>query len=199
MLISMRKQKFLKFFLWLVIFAFLATIFVVWGVGEKQSESNYAARIGDRIITYNDYRMAYDARVNELRENFGEFAEQIIKDDAFANIVLENLVNTQLLLLEASRLKIPASDTEVAEYIINDPVFMIDGVFNPERYIQILSYAGYRSPSMYENEIKNMIKLGKLQQLLDNSVSVADDEIKHEHFYVNTHIFPSIFRCLYNK
>jgi peptidyl-prolyl cis-trans isomerase D len=179
--------------MWVVLVAFLATIFVVWGVGGKQSESYYAARVNDQIITYNDYRKAYESKANELRTTLGEYAEQIIKDNTFSGIVLENLVNTQLLLLEANRLKIPAGDTEVVEYIRNESAFMTDGVFDPERYMQILSYVGYRSPSIYENEIKDMIKINKLQQLLNNSFSVTDEEIRREHIHTNSKLSASYF------
>ena len=193
MLTAMRKnRKFLNVFLWIVIFAFLATIFVVWGMGDKQSEGTYAARIGNRIVTYNEYRNAYESKVNELRSNLGEYAEQIIKDNSFAGYVLDSLVNSKLLLLEADHLKIPVGNAEVAENIINEPAFMTNMSFDPERYAQVLSYAGY-TPSAYENEVANMIKLNKLQQIIDGAISVSDNEINLEHIYANTEVSVSYF------
>ena len=48
MLSSIRNnRKALSIVLWLVIIAFVATIFVVWGVGEKTSSSTYAVKVGE--------------------------------------------------------------------------------------------------------------------------------------------------------
>ena len=46
MLSSIRNnRKALSIVLWLVIIAFVATIFVVWGVGEKSNALGYAAKV----------------------------------------------------------------------------------------------------------------------------------------------------------
>ena len=56
MLSSIRNnRKALSIVLWLVIIAFVATIFVVWGVGEKSNTLGYAAKVNDKIITYEEY------------------------------------------------------------------------------------------------------------------------------------------------
>ena len=101
MLSSIRNnRKALSIVLWLVIIAFVATIFVVWGVGEKTSSSSYAVKVGDRVITEAEFIMQNRVIEDELKRFGGEV-------DNLSSYVLQSMIEKQVLLMEADKLKIP--------------------------------------------------------------------------------------------
>ena len=72
MLSSIRNnRKALSIVLWLVIIAFVATIFVVWGVGEQTNTLSYVAKVNDKIITYEEYQNRYKLADDEIRRYGG--------------------------------------------------------------------------------------------------------------------------------
>ena len=57
MLSSIRNsRKILQIVLWLVILAFVSTIFVVWGIGSRENQGAYVVKIGDTVVGYEEYR-----------------------------------------------------------------------------------------------------------------------------------------------
>lgn len=194
MLTSMRKNsKILNIFLWLVIIAFLATIFVVWGLGEKQSDMNYAAKVDDYVINYTEYRNEYDRLSAQMKAIFGDQADELIREDkSFGFLVLNNIINQHLLLREAERLGVPVSDAEVAENILQSPVFYKNGQFDIELY-QLVLYNNRLTPAAYEAQIRKELTISKMKQIVDDSVAVTDIELENEFKYQNTKVEASYF------
>ena len=86
MLSSIRNnRKALSIVLWLVIIAFVATIFVVWGVGEKTSSAIYAVKVGDHVITESEFIMQNRMAEDELRR----FGGQV---DNLSSYVLQSMI-----------------------------------------------------------------------------------------------------------
>ncbi|MDR2870012.1 MAG: SurA N-terminal domain-containing protein, partial [Deferribacteraceae bacterium] len=81
MLAAMRKKKILNLFLWLVIIAFLATIVVVWGLGDNQATTNYVAKIDDTQISYLEYSRAYENTANQMRQLYGSLADTLLSTE----------------------------------------------------------------------------------------------------------------------
>ncbi|MDR2883734.1 MAG: peptidyl-prolyl cis-trans isomerase [Deferribacteraceae bacterium] len=184
MLTSMRKhRRFLNLFLWLVIFAFLATIVVVWGLGEKTTAETFAVKIGDRTIGYSEY---------QNRESNVDPETRTLMGDGFRQWFLGEVINSELLLLEANRLKIPVSNVETAAAITQTEAFMTNGVFDIEHYQTALEYNGL-TPAAYESSVKDQIKINKMVQLIRDSVSVTDQEVQEEFVYQNTKLAASYF------
>jgi peptidyl-prolyl cis-trans isomerase D len=178
----MRNKRFLNIFLWLVIIAFLATIFIVWGVGERSSET-YAARVNDRIISFNEVQQRENAIPSEVRASMGE---------GFRRWLVNEIVNSELLLAEAKRIKIPVSDAEAINIITQNGMFMTNGFFDVGRYQEILRFNGF-TPAAYEEMIKDEIRIDKFIRLIRNSVIVTDEEIYLEYLYQNTELHASYF------
>ena len=149
MLSSIRNnRKALSIVLWLVIIAFVATIFVVWGVGEKSNTLGYVAKVNDKIITYEEYQNRYKMADDEIRRYGG--AVQI---DNLSKRILESLISEKLMLIEAEKLDIPATDLELVSYIRSIPSFQSNGEFNIDQYEMVLRNNGLK-PEQYENGTK---------------------------------------------
>lgn len=179
MLSSIRNnRKALSIVLWLVIIAFVATIFVVWGVGEKSNTLGYVAKVNDKIITYEEYQNRYKMADDEIRRYGG--AVQI---DNLSKRILESLVNEKLMLIEAEKLDIPATDLELVSYIRSIPSFQLNGEFNIDQYEMVLRNNGL-NPEQYEKAVKDEIKMRKMTNLIYQTQSIATDkEIENEYNY----------------
>jgi peptidyl-prolyl cis-trans isomerase D len=171
------NKRILNVFLWLVIFAFLATIFVVWGIGDQSAVTqNYVAKIGSYTVTQDEYKIAYDNALASIQAQGGSAS----RDDNFTRSVIDNLINRKLFLFEAARLGIPVSDDEVRAIIEATPAFSRNGYFSIEIYQNALQYNGL-TPDMYENMVRQDITAAKYLELIGAAAAVSEEEIAIEH------------------
>jgi len=186
MLTMMRNQKkVLSFFLWLVIVAFIGTIFLVWGMGGKTGSVNYAIKVNDYKISYREYQNAYEDMSNTLRQLFGDQVNEIPEYKNLSKAVVDDLVNKYLLIEEANKSGVFVSDIEVLHAIAATKSFQVNGRFDQQRYIQVLSLNGI-NPETYEASIREQMLVNKMESLIKNSVSVTDQEIEKEYIYRNS-------------
>lgn len=186
MLSIMRNQKkVLSIFLWLVIAAFLGTIFLVWGVGDKVQNSNYVAKVNDAVISYDQYRKKYDETVASLRQLLGDQAETLLDNAVLERKVVEDLITQELLNQEAAKTGVPVSDAEVASEITNTESFQVNGAFDPNRYSEVLNYFRL-TPQQYEDAIRRTIRIAKLTALIKGAVNVSDAELMQEYNFRGT-------------
>lgn len=177
MLSSIRNnRKALSIVLWLVIIAFVATIFVVWGVGEKTSSSIYAVKIGDKVITEGEFIMQNRMAEDELRR----FGGQV---DNLSSYVLQSMIEKKVLLMEADKLNIPVTNAELVSYINSLPAFQVNGVFNLQQYEAVLR-SNRTTPAAFEANAKDELKIMKIRGLIYQSQSVVSPkEIENEYNY----------------
>lgn len=184
---AMRKnRKILSIVLWIVIVAFVSTIFVVWGVGSNENTTTYAAKVGDETITFDEYRTAYEQKLNAVRQIFGADFAGLQNDSAeFSRLVLNDIINSKLILKEADRLKIPATDFEMIETIRSIPSFQKDGAFDPDTYVDVLR-ANRQTPAFFEQSLRDSIKIDKFQQMVKNAqYAVSDSAAENEYKFRN--------------
>ena len=169
MLSSIRNnRKALSIVLWLVIIAFVATIFVVWGVGEKTSSSTYAVKVGDKVITENEFIMQNRVVEEELKRFGGEI-------DNLSAYVLQSMIEKKVLLMEADKLDIPVTKAEIQAYISSMPAFQINGVFNMQQYEAVLKN-NRTTPAAFEANASDELKLMKIRGLIYQSQSVVSQK-----------------------
>ena len=177
MLSSIRNnRKALSIVLWLVIIAFVATIFVVWGVGEKTSSAIYAVKVGDHVITESEFIMQNRMAEDELRR----FGGQV---DNLSSYVLQSMIEKKVLLMEADKLNIPITNAEIISYINSLPAFQINGVFNMQQYEAVLA-SNRITPAAFEANAKDELKIMKIRGLIYQSQSVVSPkEVENEYNY----------------
>ncbi len=188
MLSSMRSsRKILSIVLWIVIIAFVSTIFVVWGIGSQENQSSYVIKVGDDVVGYEEYRTFYDNTVANLRNMLGDAYNMFAENQNMDSVVISELTNRKLMLQEAKRLNIPVADVEVIDAIKAVPAFQNDkGQFDPDIYVQSLSYFR-QTPSVFESAVRDDLLVSKFQSLISNAqYAVSEDEILNEYNYRNT-------------
>jgi peptidyl-prolyl cis-trans isomerase D len=174
--------KYLSWILWLVIAIFIVFVFVDFGGGLSGTGSGRAAAatVGNREISYRDFEREYRRLENQYRQAFGEqFTPELADQMKLPLQALERLVDEQLLLTEAERLGLSASDAEVQEAILGIPGLKDSaGSFvGHDTYEQFLRMNGLNSRE-FEDSVRQELVLGKLQAIVASSVDIADSDVE---------------------
>ena len=176
MMKTLRKNA--KYVLWIVLSAFLITIVGVWGAKQAfldpKSNPDLIAKIGKTEITYTMLGEAWQARLQQLNDQGVKVTDD--KEKELKKELLNALIERQLQLNYAAKLKITSSPEEVAQSIMSINAFNDKGVFNKDRYVQYLTSQRI-NPSDFENEQKDTIILTKLRNMLNSGVKVTDEEL----------------------
>ncbi|RLC48123.1 MAG: hypothetical protein DRH70_01760 [Candidatus Coatesbacteria bacterium] len=189
-LLAMRKHlKKLSLVLWIVIAAFVGTIFLVWGAGNRGVRGgarSVIASVNGEEITPREYQSTMRRYVDYYRSIYKDrLTPEMLKNLNLRSRVMQGLIRRHLLLQEADRLGIAVSDAEVRSVIEKTPVFQDEnGKFSPERYMRLLSMQRL-SPEVYENSVRLSQKLTKLEDLIRATVRVTDDEVKAKYIKEN--------------
>lgn len=174
--------KYLSWILWLVIGIFIAFVFVDFGGGLSGGSGGRAAAatVGDREISYRDFEREYRRLENQYRQAFGEqFTPELANQLKLPLQALERLVDQKLLLSEAERLGLAASDQEVQEAILEIPGLK-DSAGNfvgHDTYERFLRMNGLNSRE-FEASVREELMIGKLQAIVSSSVDIPDNAVE---------------------
>lgn len=175
----MRKNvKSLSPILWIVIAAFIITIFAVWGGGLGEGRAvNTIARVGKKKISADLYNQNLRQRLEILKREFKELNKNFIQQLNIPQQVLEQIIQQSLQLQLAQDMGIDATPEEIRKKIISYPVFQKDGKFvGFEEYKRILDLN--RIPlSQFEQSLRKEIIIDKLIKALTAGITVTEDEI----------------------
>ena len=181
MLKAMRKNvKSLAPTLWLVIIAFIVTIFAVWGgagrLGEARATSTIA-KVNNKKISADYYYQNLIQRLEALSNEFQDINKNLIQQLNIPQQVLEQIIQQTILLQKAKELGITASAEELRDRIMNYPVFQQDGKFvGFDVYKRILEWN--RIPlSEFEEGVRKDIITNKVIQVLTAGIAVTPEEL----------------------
>lgn len=181
MLKFMREQSsswLIKTILWLVVAAFVGTIFISWGVGEYQSRTDVVAQVHNEKIYYEEYKDTLDNLYNLYRGAIkGTNQESLIPHSQLKRAALNTVIQRKLLINEARKMGIEVSNQEVIDQIRNFPSFQNNGRFDKNIYDNFLRYSRITARD-FEKKQRTDLLLAKLQSLIKNSVKVSELELR---------------------
>lgn len=173
MLQSMRKNA--KFFYFL--FFMVIVTFVFWGVGGVDNgESPVVAKIGSETIMADEYWRAYERELNNAKDLYKDKLDaEMEKKLNLKEKVLNNLVDSRVLYRAADSFGIRIMDSELEQYIMQDPNFQQDGTFNKQVYLRVLEYNRI-SPKTYEQTLKRELAVSRVVQIIGESIDITPGE-----------------------
>ncbi|MBI4596477.1 MAG: SurA N-terminal domain-containing protein [Candidatus Tectomicrobia bacterium] len=180
MLDFMRKHAqswVIKFILWLVVFAFVGTIFLVWGKGKGGFEGDYIAKVRGEAISPQEYQNAYNQIYNLYRQIYKDLNDEMLKSLNLKGMALDRLIQQKLILAEARQLGLKVNDKELMDKLENYPAFQKDGKFSRQRYLEVLKL-NRMDPAQFEESEKQAILIGKVTSLIKDSVKVSEQELR---------------------
>lgn len=182
MLRLMRQHiKFFGISLWLVIAAFIATIFVVWGVGDYQGGQQggvEVAYVNGEPVNVTDYQRVYYNLYDFYKMVFKDKpVDELVKEMNLKQKALDDIIAGRLMQQEAIRMGLRVTDDELRDFIVNSATFQDKGVFSKAKY-QALLDGNRMSPGQFETYQRQELLQNKFRDMVRESVYVTDDEVK---------------------
>ena len=162
-----------------IILSFIALTFIWWGVGTfSERDRDVAASVGGEDITMGELAETVAGLEKTYREVYGAaFTPELERELDLKKKAMETLIQRRILLAEARKMRLTATDGELRQAIAASPAFQVDGRFREDRYRQILSYNRITAAS-FEASKRDEITLRKLEGLLSAGVLIPETEAK---------------------
>lgn len=162
----------------------IVIVFVFWGVGSYKGDGpNTVATVNDTAITYQQYQKSFEQTMARYREQFGgSIPSGLLESLGIKKQVLDQLVQQTLLQQAAQKTGLLVSTQEVQETIKGMDSFRQDGVFNMQRYNDILT-ASRLSAADFEGGIRSDILDQKVLGYLSRFARTSEAELKERFAY----------------
>ncbi len=187
MLTELRKKKNARK-IWIFLAVIIIPAFALWGVGSvarnRESKVAFAGIIAGKKVSLEDYRDAMlavkNAAIMQFGEKFSEMSKYLnLEDQAWDRLVL---------LAQAKKLKIKATDKEVIELIEKYSFFQRNGNFNESLYNETLRYVFRVQPRIFEEQTRQNIIISKLYKQTVEDVKIDETKVKEEYRKLNEEI-----------
>ncbi|MGE3261914.1 MAG: SurA N-terminal domain-containing protein [Bacteriovoracia bacterium] len=173
----------------LIIVGAIALTFVFFGVfpearnGAVMGASEVASVNGEKI-TYQDFQQAVARDVENYRNLGMELPPELMENIKFST--LQGLVKNKLMLVEARRLGITASDREVSDEIQRMPYFQDKDkkAFDVELYKRVLS-SNNLSPGQFEQNVREGLINQRMMKFIEARIRVTPVEVAREYQLAN--------------
>jgi peptidyl-prolyl cis-trans isomerase D len=171
----------IKAILWLIIFAFIGTIFYSWGMGGSSgSGGGVIASVNGEKIQQGEYERTFNNLVDFYRQQFkSNFSNDMIKSLDLKNQALEALIQKKILLIEAGKQNIKVSNEEVISYIKKIPAFQSNKKFSEPAYKNYIK-SQRLTPGEFEETQRETLLLDKLEKIFRTHSKASKSEVLKE-------------------
>lgn len=179
MLKILRNKKTAKK-VWIGLAIIIIPAFTLWGFSgafRSREETAPVGKIFGRNISNIEFKDSLAAVKTIAIMRFGDKLSEVQKYLNLEAQAWERLI----LLAEANKRRITASDQEVIEDIENSPSFQLRGAFNNKLYNETLRYSLRIQPRIFEELIRQNIIIFKLYEQATAKVPLSDEEIRKEY------------------
>jgi peptidyl-prolyl cis-trans isomerase D len=154
-----------------IILGLIILTFAVAGIGSyTNTVDTSVATVNGQKISQVAFNKAYQAQRNRMAQQFGEMFETLSNDENYmANFrqgVLDNLINEVLIDQNNHNLAIRVSDERLKDTIRNMAEFQVDGVFDNNRYLAMITQAGFFQSSDFRDYLRLEMTRRQLSQAL---------------------------------
>lgn len=139
----------MKIAFFIILCSVLASISYFLYFNYSNGEQQYIAKINGQGIN----KEAFEREVSIKLNNSLPVGDNNIELDIRRNLLL-NSIGSYLLFELSKNLQLGVSDNEINKQIQHNKLFFIDGIFNHQRYVQLLSNNGFTS-DVYEESLKS--------------------------------------------
>ncbi|MPZ76679.1 MAG: hypothetical protein GEU77_09140 [Deltaproteobacteria bacterium] len=178
MLNFLRKKK--RSWIITILLGLIIIVFVAFYGGSQQPMGSAAnlAEVNGETISQRDFMVQYQRALERYREMFKvSLTPELVKTLNIKGTLLEELIEARLMLQEARRLGLTATDDELMNFIGRTPEFHVNGRFNKERYLQLLR-ANQMTPAQFEEDQRKQLAIQRLLGILLDNVHVTEAEVR---------------------
>ncbi|MEK7867761.1 MAG: SurA N-terminal domain-containing protein [Candidatus Omnitrophota bacterium] len=168
----LRKRKNMRRIMWGMAILIIPA-FVIWGAGssgkDKSNKPDYAGKLFGKKVSYEDYHNMWNVSRDYAVKSFGnnvplEFIDQM----AWSRIIL---------IEEAKRQILRATDREVVEKITSFHTFQRNGSFDKRLYKSMLQ----DTARSFEEKLRDDLLISKLKDKITSDIKVNDEDVKNEY------------------
>ncbi|MCP3659179.1 MAG: hypothetical protein GY830_02210 [Bacteroidetes bacterium] len=163
----------MKFFLFLIIFGFLISMFAGFGTYIMSQKRNTAAIVNGEKIKVTEFIRIFNILLSNDPSEKTQEQIKTLKQQA-----LQSLMQEKLMLQETSKIGDFVSNTEIRQQISKHPIFQQNGQFSKNLYYKNLKYAIKQTPEKFERETKNKILIEKGKYFIATAIKTTPTEIK---------------------
>lgn len=179
MLDLMRRQHSkLKWLLLLIIVAFVWAYIPSFSDYGTAIVSSDVASVGGESVTAKEFQVAYR---NNMQRMGSQISPEMLKAFGFDKQVLDYLISQHVVSVEAKRLGLQVTDTEVQDKVLSNPAFVDGGGFIGHARYEALLQQNNMSVVEFETAIRNQLLSEKLLSFLTAGVTVTDKEVEEEY------------------
>lgn len=195
--------------------------FALAGVGSylNTTTEQPVAVVNGEEISRASYEQALQNQRARMENQFGEMFAMLAADDAymagFRNDVLESLIDETLQKQFARSLGLRVGDDQIRDAIREMPEFQIEGHFNNERYLALISQAGYTATDfrdllrdqlsrtqliigLFSSEFATAAELQQLAKLQQQTRDIQYAQINAEDFKAQVQVTDTLLQNYYN-
>jgi len=171
--------------------AFVGLMVFEWGMdlSGRSAVTGTQTRLGSvngTEISMEDYQNQYRILYEQAQQRAGDEGLTADQQRQVEEQAWDDVVNLSLLRAEAARRGIRLADSELVEFIRNNPppevarlpAFQTDGQFDIEKYRQALADPALQGTwSEYERQLRQTLPIRKLEEQIIAGVTVTDAEV----------------------
>lgn len=171
--------------------AFVGLMVFEWGMdlSGRSAVSGTQTRLGSvngTEISLEDYQNQYRILYEQAQQRAGDEGLSADQQRQVEEQAWEDVVNLSLLRSEADRRGIRLTDSELVEFIRNNPppevvrlpAFQTDGQFDIEKYRQALADPALQGTwSEYERQLRQTLPIQKLEEQIIAGITITDAEV----------------------
>lgn len=177
--------KNLKWALYLVVFAFIVLIFVDWGSGKLSGRlpGNQVIGVGKESISLRKFQLTYRNMVDQYRSLFKEqFDAEMIKKINLPQLVANQLINRELLAIEAEKAGFHVSKEDIRQEILSKDIFKDEqgNFIGAERYQQLLK-ANQLTVAEFEEDMRKDILIRRFRRFLESTFEIPEGVVVEEY------------------
>ncbi len=161
-------------------------VFIFWGTNMGDSNRRDAvAMVNDHPISFTEFNQEYNRSMDQLREQFGgALPKGLLQNLGMKNQILQRLIQRTLMLQGGQELGLYVSKWEVQKLVQSQQAFQVNGVFDNERYIQLLA-SNRLNPKTYEADLRQDILARKVTRELAGFATLSDWEANDRYAFDN--------------
>jgi parvulin-like peptidyl-prolyl isomerase len=171
--------------------AFVGLMVFEWGMdlSGRSATTGTQTRLGSvngTDISMEDYQNQYRILYEQAQQRAGDEGLTADQQQQVEEQAWDDVVNLSLLRAEAARRGIRLTDSELVEFIRNNPppevarlpAFQTDGQFDIEKYRQALGDPALQGTwSEYERQLRQTLPIRKLEEQIIAGITVTDAEV----------------------
>eukprot|EP00831_Metopus_contortus_P078854 TRINITY_DN7722_c0_g5_i1.p2 TRINITY_DN7722_c0_g5~~TRINITY_DN7722_c0_g5_i1.p2 ORF type:complete len:1018 (-),score=312.90 TRINITY_DN7722_c0_g5_i1:1310-4363(-) len=163
-----------------ILFAIIIIAFVfAFGMsGLTQTGDPVLATVNDQVINRAEFETTYQRMVESISRSNPDINKAQFKTPQFKQMVLGELISKSLLLGEAAKLGIAASDKEVVAGIAAQPMFKnANGTFDKGIYQAALRQIRM-TPAQFEADYKQQLTIDKVKEVVTAPAQVSTEQAR---------------------